>query len=91
MLFAIVTQITPIVAVLPNEVPVSTEIRQHIRNVTRRIADGEQKRDASQTSRAIVPLPRQIAVIIPIRRNVIKMFFTVRIPPSEQRTICPAL
>ena len=67
------------------------EIRQHIRNVTRRIADGEQKRDASQTSRAIVPLPRQIAVIIPIRRNVIKMFFTVRIPPSEQRTICPAL
>ena len=78
--------ITPIVAPVPNEVPVSTEIRQFNRNAISRNTDGSIRSAAQQTMTGIVPAPRQRAVIKPIRPKIIRIFFTVRTPSSDIRS-----
>ena len=80
-------QMTPMVAAVPNEVPVSTESAQFNRNETSRITSGRKSFAAWQMINGIVPQARHRAVIIPIRTNTIRMFLAVRMPEMSMERI----
>ena len=73
-------QITPIVAAVPNAVPVRNEIRQFNRNAIKIMTAGFISPAQYDTIAGIVPAARQSAVSIPMSKNVIKIFFAVLIP-----------
>jgi hypothetical protein len=73
-------QITPIVAEVPNDVPVRTESPLLRRKVIRRKMDGLIRVEALETIKGMVPEALQSAVITPIRIKVINILLTVLIP-----------
>lgn len=82
-------QMTPMVAAVPNAVPVSTETIQFKRNVMRMKTDGRTNPAAMQIITGMVPEALQSAVIIPIRRKMIRIFRTLRTPEKDIRRISP--
>ena len=75
-------QITPMVAAVPKDVPVSTESRQLSRNTMTRKHHGRMNPTAQQTIMGMVPAARQRAVSIPMSRKIVKILRTERTPPS---------
>lgn len=80
MAVPIAAQMTPIVAAVPKEVPVRTEITQLSRKVISRKIEGRIRSAAWQTIKGTVPAARQSAVITPISRKVNRIFQTVATP-----------
>ena len=78
--FAIVMQMTPIVADVPKAVPVKKDIAQHRRKVSITNISGLIIKEARLTITGIVPQARHNAVIIPISIKVMRMFLTVFMP-----------
>lgn len=76
-------QMTPIVAAVPNDVPISTDTKQLSKNTVKIKADGTINFEELYIIIGIVPAPRHTAVMIPISKNTSKIFFTVRIPSSD--------
>ena len=79
----IVIEITPMVATVPKDVPVRTESSVFAKKMRTRKNSGRMRSDTKITISGIVPAARQLAVSIPIKRNVMRMPLTVRTPSSD--------
>ena len=82
---AIVIQMTPIVAPVPNAVPVSTETSAQSQNVAKTMSAGETKDEPYATMAGIVPAARQNAVIMPMSTNVVRIGRIVCTPLHHMR------
>ena len=71
---------TPMVAEVPKDVPVSTESRQFNRKVISTMMEGLISTEAQETSTGMVPAMRQRAVSMPMRRKVSSTFRAVNTP-----------
>jgi hypothetical protein len=85
--FPIVIQITPTVAAVPKDVPVSMETRQFKRNTMSIKIEGLMNVVDSSIIIGIVPAARQIAVIMPMRKKISRMPITCLLPSYEKRSI----
>ena len=84
-LMPMVLQMTPMVAAVPKDVPVSTEIRQFSKNAMSRNTAGRMARAAKHTMTGIVPAWRHRAVSMPMKTNVSSTSLAVLMPETEKR------
>ena len=73
-------QMTPIVAPVPNAVPVSTDMSAQRRNVASTITEGDTSAAPYATMAGIVPPARQNAVMQPMSTNVTRIGKIVWMP-----------
>ncbi len=84
--FASVMHTTPIVAAVPNAVPVRNDITPHSKNVASGATCGLKNGEAIMTICATVPAARQKAVRIPIKTKAVSTPLTVTMPETPMRT-----
>ena len=87
MLSAKVIQMIPMVAAVPNDVPVKTETKAHRRKEKRIVNAGRQALVIWQMMKGIVPQARQEAVSIPIKMKVIRMVFMLKTEAKDSLSI----
>ena len=81
----------PIVAAVPNAVPVRNDTSAHSRNAARSMTGPEQSPAHASTTNTMVPLARHEAVSIPMRTKVTRIFPDVRTPDTAAFAILPQL
>ncbi len=86
---AIVMHTTPMVAAVPNDVPVRKDIRPHRRKMARGAAAGTTSGAASVTSSATVPHARHEAVSTPMSTNAVSTPRAVATPETPIRASSP--